>query len=198
MSLVQTTPPPPPDEWLGALKDHLQVYHEDDDALILDYLRAAVSLLDGERGLLSRALARQSYTLRLDRLQDNLYLPFAPVQSVDEVRFRDIQGAWQVLPESEWRAINLISENQAVRLCRAAGAWWPTTFAEPASVEIDFTAGYGPTYAAAPYQIRQLVFLLATSWYENRSYMQVGAALKPLDGPAFKGLVANCRFWVAV
>lgn len=63
MPPVRVTPPAAPVVPLDDLKAHLRVDHADDDALIAAYEAAAVSYLDGWRGIMGRCILSQQWAV---------------------------------------------------------------------------------------------------------------------------------------
>lgn len=73
---------------LPDLKVHLRIDHDDDDALIRSYERAAMALLDGWRGILGRCILEQTWEVSFDHAGTHR-LPFP---DVSEVTATDVSG----------------------------------------------------------------------------------------------------------
>lgn len=127
--------------------------HTDEDALIAGLLAAATRAVEARAGL---ALLTQQWRAILDAAPDaTLFLPVAPLQSVDAVRVNDI-----VLDPARYE----VATGAPGRLRRAGP--WPGASGVGA-IEIDFTAGYGAA-EAVPAPLKQAVRQLAAHFYENR------------------------------
>ena len=86
MSLTRLAPAPVAPVDLARAKAHLNVFHDDDDAVISALIDAATAHLDGPDGWLGRALEEQVWKLAADGFPDGaLALPVVPVVSVDSI-----------------------------------------------------------------------------------------------------------------
>lgn len=81
MNPVRVTPPTAPVVTLGDMKDHLRVNHDDQDLMIQSLTDAAVSHLDGWRGVLGRCIMPQTWSVSFRRA-GCFDLPFPDIQTV--------------------------------------------------------------------------------------------------------------------
>lgn len=165
------------------MKQHLRVDFPDDDALISSLITAARQRIEDITG---RALMSQQWTMLLDHfpghyshgfLADRLefatlygrlphahrtiFLPRAPVLTVDSIAYIDTTGAEQTLDPSSYK-VDTLSEPARVR--PAYNQFWPATQYEMDAVTILFTVGYD----VVPQPIIQAMKLLVAFLYENR------------------------------
>lgn len=183
MSLHLVTAPTVMPVSLNEMKDHLKVLPDDteEDALIAGLLRAAVDHLDGEKGILGRALCTQTWDLKLDCFHEAIRIPLPPIQSIDTVTYVDAAGATQTLASSEYTLIN--NGKRPSTLIPAYLKSWPTTRMAPQAVTIRFTAGYldsnspADTRNGVPQAIKHAIMFLVAHWYENRSAVEAGVTI---------------------
>ena len=152
-------------------KQHLRVDTSDDDTYIDGLITAARQHVEQ---YLSRALVTTEYTMTLDHFSpyiawwpvsmysSTIYLPRAPVQSVDEIRYIDDGGTQQTLASSRYR---VDKTSLVARVTPAYAETWPTTRPVTNAVEIDFTAGYGAA-TEVPKAIKQAILLLVGTMYD--------------------------------
>lgn len=152
---------------IAEFKDHLRLgtgFADDgaQDALVESYLRAALAAIEGRIG---KALFARDYLLSLNcwRWPDSQALPLAPVQAVGSVTVIDRDGVPDVIDPSRYR---LERDSHRPKLV-AEGTLLPGV-PTGGTVEIVFTAGFGPAWADVPVDLGQAVFLLAAGYHENR------------------------------
>ena len=152
---------------LQDFKDHLRLgtgFADDtvQDALAESYLRAAMAAVEGRIG---KALIARDFLLTLEdwRDADTQALPVAPVAAIGSVTLRDAAGAATLVAASGYR---LRRDMHRPKINGAGGAL-PAVPAD-GTVEILFTAGFGPAWSDVPGDLAQAVFLLAAQFHENR------------------------------
>ena len=157
-------------------KDHLRLgtgFADDSvqDALAESYLRAAVSAIEGR---VSKALVAREFLLELDawRWPDAQALPLAPVRALVSVTLRDRDGLAELIDPARYRLVRDVQRPKLV----AAGALLPG-IPVGGSVEVVFTAGFGPVWADVPADLAQAVFLLAAQYHEFRHEAGAGQAM---------------------
>ncbi len=167
MMLSELTAVPPATLPLADFKDHLKLgkgFADDavQDALAESYLRAAMAAIEGR---VSKALLAREFLVELDawRWPDAQALPLAPASAVTSVTVRDRDGVAEVIDPARYR---LVRDAQRPKIV-AAGALLPGV-PIGGSVEIVFTAGFGPAWADVPADLAQAVFLLAAQYHEFR------------------------------
>lgn len=152
-------------------KLHCRIDHADDDAFIEAAIGAAVSLLDGWRGILGRALMPQTWDLIFDRFPGGpIEIPLPPVASVENVNYVDPDTETETVLASTAFAVDLVSPNAWVV---PGDAGWPATMDTINAVRVRFIAGYADA-AAVPARIRLAIKLLVAHWYANRETVNIG------------------------
>ena len=150
-----------------AFKDHLRLgtgFADDgaEDALAEAYLRAALAAIGARTG---KAILARDSRLELTDWRDDWAqaLPVAPVSAVVSVSLRDDTGATEMVDAARYA---LERDMHRPRL-RSVGGYLPGVPAG-GTVEVVFTAGFGPAWADVPPDLGQAVFLLAASYHEHR------------------------------
>ena len=167
MFLVEQTTVPGASFPVSELKDHLLLgtgFADDaaQERVLEHYLRAATAAIEARTG---KVILSKQYTWTLTSWRDarRQPLPLAPVISIDAVRLIDVTGSSTVWPPSSYR---LEPDHHRPAIYPIAGCL--PSVAIGGSVEIDFAAGFGPSWSDVPPSLQQAVILLAAHFYENR------------------------------
>jgi hypothetical protein len=168
--LVRVTPPGP-FITVQELKAHLKIEWPDEDAYLESLVDVACALLDGRDGKLGRALAVQSWDLRLGSIWHTapraepapiwapwwewhgtalgwgVVIPLPPLRSITWVKYRDAAGALQTLAPEFYEA-ELGSDEPARLFFRNWNR--PAMYGSPDALQVRFEAGYDPAVAANP------------------------------------------------
>ncbi len=167
MHLTELTPIPASALPLAVFRDHLRQSSGfsdavSDDALLSQYLRAAMAQVEGRTG---RALMAREFALRLTRWRDGYAQPLtiAPVTAVASVTLVDAGGVEALVPAQSY----ILQADSARPRLVAAGTALPN-IPTGGSVVILLTAGFGPAWDDIPADLRQAVLLLAAQYYEGR------------------------------
>ncbi len=157
---------------LDEVKDHCDVDLDDDDLLLGGKIAAAVSYVGHSRGW---ALMPATYDVGvIGWWRMPLRIPWAPLRTIDSVKYFDQTGTEQTLaasnyvvhtPQGQRGSLELISDFQAPALKRRA---YPIT--------IRFGAGYA-SRALVPETAKEAIYHLVDFLYENRG--AAGADLPP-------------------
>lgn len=161
---------------IQAFKDHLRLgsgFADDgaEDVLAEAYLRAALAAIEARTG---KAVLARDFRLELDDWRDDRAqaLPIAPVTAVASVTMRDADGIGQEVDPARYA---LERDMHRPRL-KGAGGYLPGV-AVGGTVEVVFTAGFGPAWADVPPDLQQAVFLLAAEYHERRHDAGVAQAM---------------------
>jgi len=100
-----------------------------------------------------RAFVNRSMRVTLDGFPDAIKLS-APTFSVESVRFLDPDGVTRTLDPADYYVDRVTVPGYVVP---ARGKGWPATEAHVNAVSVDYTAGYGPTAATVPDEVRLYV-----------------------------------------
>ena len=163
-SLVLRTAPATPIITAAQVKEQARTFHTKEEDVFQRAADAAIAHADGPSGVMGRALITQEWTLIAPCFTATI--PLGRLQSVDEVRYLDEDGATQTLATTEYR-VTAGTDNR--RLAVKVNKTLPTTLVAPDAVEIDFTAGYGNAATDVPDDIISATLLLAVHLYQNRS-----------------------------
>src|SRR5262245_27078595 len=171
---------------LAEAKEHCNVDHDSDDALLTTYIKAARAIVDGKDGYLGRALVTQTWELVIDAFPTNeIKIPLPPLQSVASVSYFDPEGFGQLLPSNQYY-VDTVSEPGWVV---PVSSGWPTGVLDAINaVTIQFTAGYLPPTphsppnltVAIPDDIRAAMLLYIGMLYADREMIVVGTNAIPL------------------
>lgn len=174
-----------------AFKEHLRLgtgFADDDvqDVLAEGYLRAALAAVEGRTG---KALLARDFLLEMPdwRSGEGQALPVAPVSAVTSVTFKDAGGAATVLSAVAYRLLKDTHRPKIVPV----GMSLPSP-GVGGSVEVAFTAGFGPAWSDVPRDLGQAVFLLAAQFHENRHDAGDRASVLPF------GVMALIERWRTV
>lgn len=163
------------------LKAHLRVEHTAEDTLIAAYGAAAVAHLEGADGWLGRALAEQTWELKLDDFcGGEIRLPLPPLVSVESVKYYDASDVLQTLSTAAYQVIG-VNGNQPGKVALNYGYSWPTVRIKREAVVVRFKVGYlDPAINALPTPISQALKLLVGHWYVQREPVLVGSIAEEL------------------
>lgn len=175
MDLTQISPVPLSALPIDAFRMHLRLssgFADDttQDALLEQYLRAAIATVEGRTG---RALLARDFTLRLTRWRSDCgqVLPVAPVSAVASVTLVNREGASTPVDPARY---TLQADGPRPRLVPMGSILPPIPTGGQAVVTL--TAGFG-IWDDVPADLRQAVFLLAAQSYESRD----GGASEDMD-----------------
>ena len=131
-----------------------------------DAIKEAYFHLDGPTGWLNRAILSQEWVGFVDAFDNQIEMPIPPLQSVDQIRYRDSAGTWNVLATSVY-GVDTSGLFGIVYL--KDGQSWPDVGSDPGGVEITFTAGYGDgaDVLEQAYNIRKAMKLLSGHFFHN-------------------------------
>jgi len=163
---------------VAQFKAHLRLgtgFADDDvqDDLITGHLRAAVAAIEARTGkiLIARSF---SWTVRLWRDAYCQPLPTAPVSNVTAITLVDRRGQEAMVDPSRW----LVHED--AHRPELVGPNGPLpVIPDNGKAQVQFSAGYGPTWAELPADLAQAVLLLAGHFYEHRHGVDGRAAELP-------------------
>lgn len=153
---------------LDDAKEHLRVTFNAEDALISSLVGAARDLCERETG---RALMPQTWELSLDRFCDFMKLGRAPVISIESIKYTDVDGDDQTLPDTDYILDN--AGEYQMRVVLAPNKSWPAVSSGINNVRIRYVAGY-PAASAVPKALKQWMLLQISHWYRNRESVNVG------------------------
>ncbi|TCP42333.1 head-tail connector protein [Rhodovulum marinum] len=188
MMLIEQTTVPATALPLDRFKAHLRLgtgFTEDgaEDALLEAFLRAAMAAIEGRT---AKVILTRSFTWGVYNWRDGSRetLPVAPVTRIAELRVVDRHGTVCPCDPSSYR---LERDTHFPRLA-AAGTLLPS-IPPGGTAEVDFDAGFGPSWDSVPPDLGQAVFLLAAHYHENRHEAALGEGHMPF------GVLALIERW---
>ncbi len=172
---------------LADAKAHLRLDSDDDDQLIS---AAIVSGRVHVEALTRRCLIEQGWRVYLDQWPRRriVTLSPAPLISVDTVTVYDANGDPATVSADDYEVDTVavpgrlvLSGDAAVVIGKAVNG-----------IEIDVTAGYGPSSVDVPAPLRQAIMMLTAHWYEHRGAVghDMAGTVPPLG---FDALIAPYR-----
>lgn len=133
-----------------------------DDAYLEALIKAARIRVENLTGL---TLITSDWYEYWDDFPGIIYLTKAPAASVASITYYDSNNALQTLAATDY-ATQLVGVQP--RIEPAYGVTWPTTYAKPNAVIVEYRAGYGSTSSYVPEDLRHAIRLIAEHWYEAR------------------------------
>jgi len=164
-------------------KTHMRITAATDNDyvdILIKTARCAVERLTG------RAILTQTWNLFLDDFPANssevIHVPWSPLLAVTHIKYYDTDNTQQTW-DSDYYQVDITSEPG--RIIPVSGQSYPSVYSGRLSaVEIQYTAGYGATIAAAtllPPELSQAMYMLMAHWYENRENVLVGTIAKEIE-----------------
>ena len=163
---------------LAEAKHHLRVDFDEDDALIQALICAARQAAEM---LTQRQLVTARWRMVLDNFPSSglmggpagqtfslpghaILIPKSPLQSVVEIRYLDMAGAWQAMPAANY---TVDSACEPARITPVFGQIWPVSLPQIGAVSVVFDAGYGGA-EQVPEGLKSWIKLRLGSLYAHR------------------------------
>lgn len=171
MPLVYRSGPAQEPVSVAEAKAHLRLETDADDALVASLSLTSRLHIEAALGL---ALTSQDFTLVLDRWpkSGHVEFPVRPVAAVSAVRVLAIDGTPEIIAPQTYLLDAAAVPPKLVGT--GTGTPWPAPGRAAGGIEIDLTAGYGPTPGDVPAPIRQAILMLVAHWYEHRDPIEIG------------------------
>lgn len=145
------------------VKEHLRVNFDDEDSLIYALLVASREYAEKATSQAIIPQTIKAYYPALPSTAGSLSLPLSNAVTITTVKYLDSAGVQQTLSSSEY----YLTVGQPNTVYFTAGAAAVT--AQPDSVEITYTAGFGSSpYKPFPQSIRAAILVMTADLYENR------------------------------
>jgi uncharacterized phiE125 gp8 family phage protein len=184
---------------LTEAKSHLRVDADTEDDLISGLIAAAREWFEIA---LDRSLAQATWELRLpycwqwqSRLASHvshylsrgyvLELPYPPLQSVESIKYLDLDGVQQTFSEDAYEVVTSATPGYVVLV---AGQSWPLTAVDPEAMVVQFIAGQAADDVSK--LIKAGIKLLVGHWYAHRE--SVGASMSEIP-QTVQTIVQSCR-----
>ena len=180
-NLKRTVSPPDMPVSVSEVKEQTRVDLSAEDALLERLIKAATNYVEGPYGI-GVVMVEQTWELTLDRFMlPGIDIPLYPLLSVEAIDYIDQAGNEQTLSTDVYR-VDTHSNPARIRL-----EWnqsWPSTRLISNAVTVTFKAGYKPDgsdyRANIPEDLRHVIMLLVSHWYENRAPVNVGDSVTNL------------------
>ena len=153
------------------LKLHMRVDSEEENTLILAYIRAARIYLEDAK---NQQFITATWEYRCEEFPDEFVLNRSPLQSVTSIKYYDTDDVLQTLDSSLYE-VDTYSVPGRVR--PADGETWPVVDDRYNAITVTFVAGYGTSGSDVPEPTRHAIRLLAAHWFENREATTVNARI---------------------
>lgn len=162
---ILTTPPAEAPVTLEDVKAHCVVDFSDDDQLLTGLRDAAVSHLDGFRGVLGRAIVTQTWAKAYAGWCRSFILNVPDVSAVS-ITYMDEDGVEQTVGAGDVS----LHPNSLGTLVRLSDDFDLPTLQDdnPAPITLSFTCGFGDASDVPP-DLKLAISALAASWYETRA-----------------------------
>ncbi|MEM9787380.1 MAG: hypothetical protein AAF801_12825 [Pseudomonadota bacterium] len=178
--MILITPPGVEPVTLQECKAELRHNVPDDDDLLNGLLAAARARLDGYEGILCRCLITQTWSMQIDRWDENIRLPFPDVSGV-VVKYLDVNGVEQTV-ESTLHRLAPGSQGDWV--------WFTPDFtfpdvsdSDPAPITIEITAGFGSDAADVPAPLRQAIIMLVAHFFDAPAGQKLPVSVSAIIAP---------------
>ncbi|NCC76950.1 MAG: hypothetical protein EOM08_11010 [Clostridia bacterium] len=168
---------------LSEVKAQAVIGHDMDDALLSVMISAARE--HGE-SLTGRSWAPKTLEVVLDRFPvSGIDLPASPVTAVTSIKYFDVDGAEQTMPESGYY---VDTESLVGRV--VPGSDWPETADRPNAVRVRYEAGFPA--GSIPPALKQWLLIRVATLYEHREALTMvsnNRLVLPLDRSFVDGLL---------
>jgi uncharacterized phiE125 gp8 family phage protein len=168
-------------------KQHLRVDHSEDDAAIVDLIKAAHEYL---QALTELTFTTTSYRSIMQSWPNDVAITLAhpPVSAVTSFAYYDEDDASQTFTSYLLKS----DGNVRSRILLDQDTSWPNIYDRHDAITIDYTAGIGADASALPATVRHAMRLLVAHWYDNREGLSPGPPPKPVQH-SLNGLVAQLK-----
>ena len=156
---------------LSEAKSYLKIDVSTDDDLITDIISASVAHVEQYLGqkICTQTVEEVFDKVPMVKIEDRwptLYLTMHPVQSVTYIQYKDTNEEIQTWDSSKYV---VDTYRKMGRITPAYGEVFPDLLAEINSITVRYVVGYGATTALIPSNIKQVLRLLISDMYHNRT-----------------------------
>ncbi len=139
-------------------KDFIRVDGTDNDYVLTAIIDAATRYIEDK---LSKAIVATTYDWTVECLEQNFYLPKAPVTSVTSIKYYDAENVLQTLSSTAYRVI--LSDRQRTMI-EFVSDGKPTTYKRKDAFVIRFVAGY----STVPEDIKTIIRTKLHQMFDDR------------------------------
>jgi uncharacterized phiE125 gp8 family phage protein len=184
-------------DWVQEVKGHLRLDSDEEQPRVASILiPAATQFAESETG---RQLITATWTLYLDKFPcsgQRIELPKPPLKTVTSVKYYDTAGVLQTWAAAGNYGVQALAGPFADcgYISPAYAVIYPTTQSRADAVEIEFTSGYGDTFASVPPMIRAAMLLIVGEQFERREESITGTIISRVPMAAHN-LLWPFRVW---
>ena len=169
---IVITPPEIEPITLEEANTHLRVSGQDEEVTRL----ITVARKSLER-YLKRTFITTQYKVFSECWHECMHLPYPTLQSVESVKYIDINGDEQTLSEPDY--YHVVTNDDPGYIKKRFDACYPELdYGNPDAISIEYTAGYGDTANDVPEDIRHALKLMITNYYEQRGDIIIGSVTR--------------------
>lgn len=177
---IRVTPPAVLPVSLAELKAQLRYYNNDEDGIMIQYIRAAVEHVEDWTGLGLITQTRSQTFSAFPVTGTILKLGARPVQEIISVDYLDESAVSQVLNTSIYRVGGINQVRHSSWLSLATSQVWPTPYSSQDAITVLYRVGFGDDHNSVPERIRHAILMHATTLFEVRSEVAYGVSVNPL------------------
>jgi len=170
--VIVTTPPAIEPITLEEANTHLRVSGQDEEVTRL----ITVARKSLER-YLKRTFITTQFKVYSECWHECMKLPYPTLQSVESVKYIDINKAEQTLLEADYYHV-VINDDPGYIKRRYDACYPELDYGNPDAISIEYTAGYGNEMTDVPEDIRHAIKLLITNYYEQRGDIVIGSVTR--------------------
>lgn len=151
MATVQIAPPAALAVSLALAKQTLRITHSALDESITLWIE---SITEEAEHAVGRSFINQRWRLTLDEFGDAIRLSGPPLVSVESIRYFDEDNVQRTLDPLDY----FVDKDQLPGfIVPAPDRAWPATCDKPNALVVEYTCGYGPTFASVPKCAQQYI-----------------------------------------
>jgi uncharacterized phiE125 gp8 family phage protein len=175
---------------LADAKRHLNIAasNTDHDIKIAECISAAREHVEA---MTNRKLLTQTVTYYFDGWPsgDTIVLPYGKLQTVTSVHYKDTDGDWTELANTEY---STQTDYDPGAIVLGYNKTWPTTTLHPNKpIRVIYSCGYGAHPGSVPYQLKAAILVSMANLFEQRESNVFGVTYTKLN--TIEALVANYR-----
>lgn len=164
LHLVALVTPPDPFITLAEAKEWARIDTTDHDTLVTSLLQTACKMLEGQDGLIGKAISEQTWSVSFRKLtpQERAYLPVTPALSITSITYY-LDGVETTLDVNDY---TLYENEDWAYVVPKDGQAWPSAFDDREdAITITYRAGFGDI-DAVPVDLKTAAKILTRNLYD--------------------------------
>lgn len=170
-------------------KEHLKLLDDSEKQYVENLVAVATSMAEE---YCNRSLMTQTLVMYQDVIPESteLFLPYAPLQSVTSIKYKDTDGDEQTFSSAQYTVDTVAEPGRVVLVPNSTG--WPSTQSGGINTfYVTFIAGY-TSADLVPIGIKQAILLWVHHWYSHREDV---STISPMMGQSdFKQMPKAASF----